>query len=98
MPDFEKCLEAIRETKRQIELTESKQRKYQLHRHLNKLLREYKTAKRYNAETIRTTCETCRHCKTEDGKRICRTIAGGLPATVNPPFDDACKFYEDEKK
>lgn len=98
MPDFEKCLEDIRETKRQIELTSSKQRKYQLHRHLSKLLKEYKTAKRYSAEANRITCETCTHRQTEDGKWICRTIAGGLPATVNQPFDDACKFYEDEKK
>lgn len=47
MPDFNKCLEDIRETKRQINKTNSKQRKYQLTRHLNKLLREYKTAKMY---------------------------------------------------
>lgn len=47
MPNFEKCLEDIRETKRQIELTNSKQRKYQLKRHLNKLLRDYRTAKMY---------------------------------------------------
>jgi len=47
MPDFEKWLEDIRETKRQIELTNSKQRKYQLRRHLNKLLKEYRAAKMF---------------------------------------------------
>lgn len=47
MPNFEKSLEEIRETKRQIRITNSPQRKYELNRHLKKLLREYKRAKMY---------------------------------------------------
>ena len=53
MPNFDKCLEEIRETKKQISLTTSKQRKYELHRHLNKLLREYYKAKRYVSDANR---------------------------------------------
>lgn len=37
----------IAECKRQIGLTESPQRKYELHRHLRKLEKEYRTALNY---------------------------------------------------
>ena len=53
MPNFEKQIEAIEETRRQIQNTTSKQRKYELHRHLNKLIREYKRAKMYVTQTER---------------------------------------------
>lgn len=48
MVQFEEHIAKIRETKEQIERTNSKQRKYELHRHLNKLLKEYKTAVAYH--------------------------------------------------
>ena len=51
MPNYEKQIEAIEETRRQIRITTSKQRKYELHRHLNKLIREYKRAKIYAAQS-----------------------------------------------
>ena len=50
MPDFDKQIQKIEETKKMIRCTESKQRKYELHRHLNKLIKEYKRAKRYSWE------------------------------------------------
>lgn len=39
--------EKIAECKRQINLTDSSQRKYELHRHLRKLQKEYKIALNY---------------------------------------------------
>lgn len=39
--------EKIAETIRQINLTESPQRKYELHRHLKKLRKEYRIAQNY---------------------------------------------------
>ena len=39
--------EKIAECKRQINLTDSLQRKYELHRHLRKLQKEYKIALNY---------------------------------------------------
>lgn len=39
--------EKIAETIRQISMTESAQRKYELHRHLKKLKREYRVALNY---------------------------------------------------
>lgn len=39
--------EKIAETIRQISMTESPQRKYELHRHLKKLRKEYRTALNY---------------------------------------------------
>lgn len=43
---LERHLNEIRDTEDQIRATQSKQRKYELHRHLAKLQKEYKTAKR----------------------------------------------------
>ena len=45
-----KQLEKIRETEQQIRMTASARRRYELNRHLNKLRKEYKTAKRYMTE------------------------------------------------
>ena len=45
MPDLNKAMEEIRETYRQIGLTTSTRRKYELHRHLKKLWKEYNEAK-----------------------------------------------------
>ena len=42
MVKAENLLDKIRETKAQIENTNSKQRKYELHRHLNKLQKQLK--------------------------------------------------------
>ena len=39
-------LDEIRETQRQLTLTKSKQRKYELHRRLNKLWKQYYREKR----------------------------------------------------
>ena len=47
MVDFEKAKNEIRETYKQIGLTDSKQRKKQLHRHLAKQWKEYNEAKMY---------------------------------------------------
>ena len=47
MVDFEKAMDEIRETYRQIGLTKSKQRKHELHRHLRKQWKEYNEAKLY---------------------------------------------------
>ena len=44
---FDDQLEKIKETQRQISKTNSSQRKYELHRHLNKLWKEYRMAQRY---------------------------------------------------
>ena len=38
-------LEEIKETQKQISLTKSKQRKYELHRRLNKLWKQYRREK-----------------------------------------------------
>lgn len=45
MIKFEKAMEEIQETYRQIGLTDSKQRKKQLHRHLAKQWKAYNEAK-----------------------------------------------------
>lgn len=50
MTNLDRHLEKIRETEQQIRMTASAQRRYELNRHLNKLRREYKTAKRYMTE------------------------------------------------
>lgn len=50
MVNYAPLLEEIDETRRQIKLTDSKQRKYQLNRRLHRLKKEYFTAKMYEAE------------------------------------------------
>lgn len=52
MVKFEKAMEEIQKTYRQIGLTDSKQRKKQLHRHLAKLWKEYNEAKMYVKRAI----------------------------------------------
>lgn len=47
---LERHLDEIRDTEKQIRATQSKQRKYELHRHLAKLQKEYRTAKRHMKE------------------------------------------------
>lgn len=47
MTDLKSHRAKIAECKRQIDITESPQRKYELHRHLRKLEKEYKTALNY---------------------------------------------------
>lgn len=47
MVDFKRLEQEMDETRRQIQLTCSKQRKWELHRHLEKLKKEYKTGKLY---------------------------------------------------
>lgn len=53
MIDYVPLLEEIDETRRQIRLTKSKQRKYEMYRHLNKLKNEFRIAKMYEAEAKR---------------------------------------------
>lgn len=50
MINYAPLLKEIDETRMQLGKTQSKQRKYQLHRRLNKLKREYYTAKMYEAQ------------------------------------------------
>ena len=50
MTDLSRHLDLIRETEKQIRQTSSARRKYELNRHLYKLRKEYKTAKRYMTE------------------------------------------------
>lgn len=45
MVKFDDHLNEIKETQKQIGMTKSPQRKYQLHRRLNKLLKDYSYAK-----------------------------------------------------
>ena len=45
MKALDRAMEEIRETYRQIEMTKSAQRKYELRRHLKKQWREYNEAK-----------------------------------------------------
>jgi hypothetical protein len=45
MVNLEKAMDEIRETYRQIGITKSAQRKYELHRHLKKQWKEYNEAK-----------------------------------------------------
>lgn len=47
MVDFKALEDQMDETRRQIALTESKQRRWELHRHLTKLKKEYRTGKLY---------------------------------------------------
>jgi len=47
MTDLTTHKSKIAECKRQINLTESQQRKHELHRHLRKLEKEYRTALNY---------------------------------------------------
>lgn len=46
-------LEQIKETQRQLTLTTSKQRKYELHRHLTKLWKRYNREKRKRGKKTR---------------------------------------------
>ena len=46
MNAIERHLNEIKDTETQIRATQSKQRRYELHRHLAKLQKEYKIAKR----------------------------------------------------
>ena len=50
MTAIDRHLDLIRETEKQIRQTSSARRKYELNRHLYKLRKEYKTAKRYMTE------------------------------------------------
>lgn len=53
MPNFDEILDDIRETRKQIMMTKSKRRKYELNRHLHKQLKEYKMAKYYYSQSQR---------------------------------------------
>ena len=50
MIKFNELNEEIKETRRQIQLTKSKQRRWQLHRHLSKLQKQYSLARMYYCE------------------------------------------------
>lgn len=63
MIKFDELKEEIAETRRQIGLTESKRRKYQLHRRLAKLEKEYKYGKMMMKK----------QAKTEDQDELIRT-------------------------
>lgn len=52
MVKFDEHIDEIRETKKQIGLTESKQRKYELHRHLDKLVRELRRGRAYYLRSV----------------------------------------------
>lgn len=53
MINYGPLLQEIDETRMQLGKTESKKRKYQLHRRLNKLKNEFRIAKMYEAEAKR---------------------------------------------
>ena len=53
MVKFDELLDEIRETRKQLSMTSSKQRKYELHRRLNKLVKEYRDGMRYWKEQQR---------------------------------------------
>lgn len=53
MVKFDELLDEIRETRKQLSMTNSKQRKYELHRRLNKLVKEYRDGMWYWKEQQR---------------------------------------------